>query len=197
MVLFGILAVMAYRENTNVKNNLSQLNANAAAQAAAGQKKQDELANYKANQEPFRTYSASAVNGGFQLQIPKNWSLYAGNNTSSINQLDLIADPDVIVVNSGTAALNTHAFHLQLQRQNGATVNRLYQEKLKKKVLTSTGVTISGIPGTRYEGMIDDQRHNGVIIVLPVRDKTMVITTDVRDHLEAFDKILSTAKIVP
>jgi hypothetical protein len=197
MVLFGVLAVVAYRENTFVTNNLSQLNAKAAAEAADKQKKEDDLAHIKANQEPYRVYTADPVHGGFQLQIPKNWSLYAGTNNSSLTQLDLAANPDVVKMNIGTGAVNTYAFHLQLRKASVASINRAYEPSLKNKTLTSKGVVVSGIQGTWFEGTIDQQRHNGVIVVIPVRDKAMVISTENRNYLNEFNKILSTAKIIP
>lgn len=197
MVLFGILAIIAYRDNTYIHTNLNILNAKAAQEAADEQKKLDDAAYIKANQLPFRTYTAEPVNGGFQLQIPKNWSLYAGNNTTALTQLDLASSPDVVVVNSGPNAVNTHAFHLQLRKASAASINKTFEARLKKKTLTSRGVIVSGIQGTWFEGTIDDQRHNGVVVVLPVRDKTMVISTETRNYLDEFNKILSTAKIIP
>ncbi len=197
MVLFGVLAVIAYRDNTYIKTNLSQLNAKAAAEAAAKQKQADDLAHIKANEEPYRTYVAEPLNGGFQLQIPKNWSLYTANGVSATVQLDLAANPDVVVVNQGSGAVNTHAFHLQLRKQSLNAVSKTFEKNIKNKTLGSKAVTVSGIRGTWFEGAIDQQRHNGVVVVLPVRDKTLVISTETRNFLNEFNKILETAKIVP
>ncbi len=197
MVLFSVLAVLAYRENIFTQSNLSRLNTEAGNEAAAKQKQIDDAANIKANQEPYRTYTAEPVNGGFQLQIPKNWSLYAGNNTSPQIQLNLAANPHVVVVNGEQSGNNAYGFHLQLRKASATSINKGFGASLKKKILTSKGVTVSGIAGTRYEGVIDQQRHNGVVVVLPVRDKTLVISVENPQYLNEFEKILSTAKIIP
>jgi len=197
MVLFSVLAIIAYRENTYINSNLSQLNAQAAKSAATNQKQLDDLAHIKANQEPYRTYTAEAVNGGFQLQIPKNWSLYVGNNTSSGVTLDLAANPDAVTINGGLGAVNTHSFHLQLRKQSLASISKEFETSIKKKILTSKSVTVSGIQGTMFEGEIDKQRHSGAVVILQVRDKTMVLSTENRSYLNEFNKILSTAKIIP
>ena len=197
MVLFGVLAIFAFRDNSYIHNNLSALNAKAAQEAAAKQKHADDLAQVKANEEPYRTYTADPVNGSFQLQIPKNWSLYAGNNTLQLAQLDLAANPNVVVVNGGSGAVNTYAFHLQLRKQTAASISKTFENNIKKKILTSKGVTVSGIQGTWFEGTLDDQRHQGITVVIPVRDKTMIISTETRSYIDEFNKILATAKIIP
>ena len=198
MLLFGGLAIKVYRDNTFIVSHQKQLSDKAAADAATKQKAADDLANTKANQLPFRTYTADPRDGSFQLQIPKSWSLYAGHNfnTSQLIQLDLISDPH-IVDSRVDGGINTHAFRLQLQNRSVQDTNKSYAALIKKKVLKSRGTQVSGIPATLYEGQIDDQRHNGIAITFPVRDKSMIITTDTRNFLEEFNKIVSTAKIVP
>jgi translation initiation factor 2 gamma subunit (eIF-2gamma) len=63
MVLFGVLAIVAYQDNHHTQTHLSALNATAAAQAAVTQKKVDTIANAKANELPYQTYIADPVDG--------------------------------------------------------------------------------------------------------------------------------------
>ncbi|HSX41179.1 MAG TPA: hypothetical protein VLF21_00880 [Candidatus Saccharimonadales bacterium] len=198
MVLFGVLAVIAYNHDAVTTANLNDTVSRAKAAAAADQKKLDDAANIKANELPYRTYTALPVDGGFSLNIPKSWSLYAGHNsTDSVVQLDLIADLDVVNNYLNNKVINTHAFHLQLLNKTQTNVIRSYDDKIKKKDVSSKTVQVSGINATWLEGAIDDQRHNGVVVILPIRDKTMVISTDSHDYLSEFNNILSQAKIIP
>lgn len=197
MVLFSVLAVLAYNDDSRTQANLQNLIAQAKKQAAAEQKQLDDAANTKANELPYRTYTALPADGGFSLNIPKSWSLYAGHNADNVTQLQLLADPEVVNNNLGPRAINTHALRLTLLSKTQAAVIRGYDDKIKKKEVTSKTVQVSGISATWLEGSIDDNRHTGVVVILPLRDKTMVIGTDSRDYLEEFNTILSQAKIIP
>lgn len=198
MLLFGVLAVLAYNHDATSTANINQTVAKAKSEAAAKQKKADDEANRIANELPYRTYTALPVDGGFSLKIPKSWSIYAAHGSdSAVTQLDLMADLDVVNNNLASKALNTHAFRLQLLNKTQTTVIRSYDDKIKKKEVSSKTIQVSGINATWLEGSIDDQRHNGVVVILPVRDKTMVINTDSRDFLTEFNQILAEAKINP
>jgi hypothetical protein len=200
MVLFGVLAILAYNDNTYIHNNLKVLESQAAADASTQQKNSDDAANIRANELPYRTYTADPVDGSFQLQIPKDWSLYVGeNNSSGTTPLDIAADPNYVLYNlsSGNNVINTDAFHLQLQNRSVQQVVQGYDSQIKNKELTSKAVTVSGISATWLQGTIDNERHDGVVVIVPTRDQTMVIWTDSLDYLNEFNTILASAKIYP
>lgn len=197
MLVFGILAVIAYRDNEFVRGNLNQIVEAEKQKTKSEQKALDAEENRKANDNPYRTFTAQPVDGGFQLQIPKTWSVYNSRATTGKVQVNLIANPDVITNNTGSGAQNTQAFRLQLLRTTQQEVVKTYGEAIKKKQLSSKGVTVSGISGTQLEGTIDAQRHTGVVIIVPVRDKTMVFITEDRKYLDEFNKIVAAAKITP
>jgi hypothetical protein len=197
MVLFGVLAVVAFRDNETTQAGHTKAVAAARAEAAKQQKEKDDTEAIKANELPYRTFTAQPIDGGFSFQIPKNWSLYVGRSAVGKTQLDLAADPDAVVYNLGASAINSHAFKVQLLRTTPQEVVKTFDDKIKKKMITSKGANVSGISGTWLEGSIDDQRHNGVIIILPLRDKTLTISTDDRKYLSEFNTILAAAKIIP
>lgn len=196
MVLFGVLAVVAYRDNTTTQANLKVTTAKAAAVAAANQKAADTVANQKANELPYYTYAADSVNGGFQLQFPKGWSSYAQSGDAGVT-LNVLAQPGTVVANNRTGSINSYPFRVQLTDKATLAVNKDYAELIKKKKVTQKPYAVSGIQGNWYEGAIDDKRHVGVIVVIPLRDKTMIFETDSKTYLSEFQQILSTAKITP
>lgn len=197
MVVFGVLAVIAYRDNEFVRGNLNQLVAAEKQKAMTEQKAIDAEANRKANDSPYRPFVAPPIDGSFELQIPKTWSIYNGRADSGKIQVNFIANPDVVINNTGNGAQNTQAFRLQLLRTSQQEIIKSYDEAIKKKQLTSKGVKVSGISATQLEGTIDSQRHTGVVIVVPVRDKTMVFSTEDRKYIDEFTKIVASAKINP
>lgn len=197
MVVFGVLAVLAYRDNEYVRGNLNSLVKEESQRAREQQKQQDAEANRKANDQPFKTFTAEAVDGGFQLQIPKTWSIYYGRSSSGQTQVDFAANPDVVTMNLGRDARNTQAFRLQLRREAQSAVIKDYEALLKQKKLTSKGVKVSGLDATQFEGTIDSQRHEGAVIVVAVRDKTIVLSTEDKRYLNEFNAIVAAAKINP
>lgn len=197
MVLFGALAIISYHHDSTTQANLAIINAQVAKDASEKQKHEDDVANTVANELPYRTYTADPVDGGFSLQIPKEWSLFANKNAGSSTQLILTSHPSVITIHQGAGALNSQAFELQIQNRRVAEINRGFEDKIKSKKLISKSVTVSGIQGSWYEGVIDEQRHNGVVVTLPVRDKSIIIKTDSHDYLNEFKTILDGAKIIP
>lgn len=197
MVLFGVLAVLAYSERQDAVNNLNQKVTKAVKDAVQQQKDDDAEANRKANDQPYRSYSAEPVDGGFQLQIPKTWSIVVNKNTDNTTQTEVLANPEAVVKNMAQGSINTQAFKLQLLKRGQTETIKYYDSLIKQKKVTSRGAQVSGINATRFEGQIDQQRHNGIVYVLPVRDKTMVIMTENMRYKDEFEKIISSAKINP
>lgn len=197
MVLFSALAVLAYEHDTKTQAHLGQLVDQASSVSVAKQKQQDDAVNNKLNESPYRAYTANPVDGGFQLQIPKNWSIYSAHSDLSSTQLDLMADPNAVATNLSQTSQNAHGLHIQLLNTSLSDVNKRLEGNLKENTVTSKGTTVSGIAATWFEGTIDDQRHNGIMITLPVRDKTMTISTETRAHLDEFNAIVAAAKINP
>lgn len=197
MVIFGVLAVIAYRDNEYVRGNLNTI-VKAESERAREQQKQISIEeNRKANDLPFKVFTADAVDGGFQLQIPKTWSMYYGRSTTGNQQVDFAANPDTVIMNLGRDARNTQAFRLQVMRQPQATVVKNYEGLIKQKKLTSKGVKVAGLDATQFEGTIDDKRHEGIAIVVAVRDKTLILSTEDKRYIPEFNAIIAAVKINP
>lgn len=197
MLIFGGLAVYAFRDNEYVRTNLDTIVKKEVTQAREDQKQLSAEENRKANDLPFKTFTAEAVDGGFQLPIPKTWSIYYGRNTGGKTQVDFAANPEAVTINLNRDGRSTQAFRLQLLRESQSSVVKGYDSAIKQKKVTSKGVKVSGIDATQLEGSIDDQRHEGVVIIVPVRDKTMLLSTEDKRYLNEFNAIVAGAKINP
>lgn len=198
--LFGGIAIYSFNAKTVAETDRNAQVAKAVAVATTAQKKADDIANTKANENPYRTYTADTVFGGFSLEIPKSWNIYAEKNVSAPTQLVLIASPDSVSVSKTSKVLQPFKMELldksssQLQKD----YNNQYSESLKKKVMVVENVTVSGIPSTKYTGLFDTgQTVKTVRIITPVRDKTMLFTNDDLKYSEQFNKIVASAKITP
>ncbi len=198
MLLFGFLAITTYQKNTNIEANLAQTNAVAASQAATKQKHADDVANAKANELPYKTYTAPAVDGAFQLQFPKNWSVYSAQNPNGgTASLEVLAGPNTVTEDLSGNAVNNYPFRLRLLNSTLSQVNQSFDVNLKNGTLASKSITVSGISAGWLKGAIDTQHKNSVIVTMQVRDKVMTLETDGSDYLSEFQTILNNAKIHP
>lgn len=192
-VLFGTLAIIAYSQRNQALTTVNAQISKAVTKAKTDQKKASDDQHAIENQLPYRTYIADKTDGSFELQIPKNWSVYAERATSGENQLLMIASLDAVTVNK--TGLNTQPFKMQLIRKSALDVVKKYQQDIKKKKLTTKTIRVAGIEATQLEGVLDADRHNGIMVIVPVRDKSMVFITESHSFLKEFSEIVGTAKI--
>jgi hypothetical protein len=196
-LLFGTLAVLAYSQRNDAVNNLNQHVNDAVSKATSDQKKEDEEANRKLNELPYRTYTATPGDGSFQLQIPKNWSIYAEHTPVGVSstQLTLVASQDVVNVTKN--GHDTQPFMMQLVNKSAVDIVKSFNDKIKTKKLGTKTISVSGISSTYLEGVLDDERHDGIEVIVPVRDKAMVFITQSHSFVPEFNQILANAKIIP
>lgn len=196
-VVFGSISIVSYDAKVKAESNRdAQVNA-AVSKAVEKAIKEDEAADIKAAESPYRTYTADGVFGGFSLDIPKSWNIYAEKSVSAQTQLTLIASPDSVSVDRALGR-QLQPFKATLVQKSAQSIASSYQERIKRKKLTSSTVTVSGIQSTQLVGTFsEEQTQPTTLVLVPVRDKTLQFANDDRNYTEQFGKILASAKITP
>lgn len=148
----------------------------------------------KLNSE-FTTYKAREEDGSFEISYPKYWSV--STNSAGMEQLLGFAHPDKVDLTTGVYALR-----FTLRKARIEETKKIYDQYLKnkKQELKMEPVTIPGnISGYKYTGLLDQRAPNkGTAIIIPVRDKTLILQTDKNDgYLDMYNKIISQIKIYP
>ncbi len=175
----------AYMERTDYKENSDQ------KAAAAVKVAEDKLSSKKDNEfierekEPLREYKSPSVFGDITFKYPKTWSGYF---EESQNTLTLLMSPGLV---SG-AEKSVYALRLTVESQNYDQTLRLYESAIKNGTLRATPFRLEKVPSvlaTRLDGEIADG-VNGAAVVLPLRDKSMVISTESKDYINDFNKII-------
>jgi hypothetical protein len=188
---FGMAAILLYNQAQTATNTLNKQKTAAAEAARADQKVIDASEALAANQSPYRTYTAPTEFGGFQIKFPKNWSSYVDHEVSAQLQVNLIMHPDFVRRDNGIDTLA--AAKVQLIQRTGA--DYLGQYKSNKKI-TQTATKVSGVNAVAISGTFPDKRTVRQIVV-PVRDKVIVFSTEASAYSKEFDEILAQSKIVP
>jgi len=198
VLIFAGLFINSY---ITAQNATKDLNAKKAVSFRAGQeagaeaqKIADAIAAKVAEQNPYRSYVAPAAFGEFTIKFPKSWSSSVAENLNSTNQVDLIATPDFIKILPN----NTVNYALRTGLVNGtyATTRLSYDQRVKSKKLKTSAVKVSGIDGTRYEGEYKEGKK-GIAVLIPVRDKTIVFTTENTKYQPEFEAMLTQSTIKP
>lgn len=193
-IVLGALAInfsaTANRERTTVNEQ-----AQAAAEAAkAEQKKVDEAEFAEREKLPYRTYTAPSVLISLNIKFPKNWNLYVEQSSSSTTQLNVYGNPGL--VQSPRDFGGPYALRVNLERTLYAKIVAKRANQVEKGELVATPITVSGLKGTRYTGKISGA-HTGVLVVLPVRDKTLSLWTESHQNTADFNKIIERIALTP
>jgi hypothetical protein len=192
-LVFGVLAVV----NFNAKTLAERTKADEAKRAEERGKalgKAESEAFYKEQIEtPFRRYTAPEFAGRFAVIFPKNWNVYSKEAENSTTQIELIAHPDFVIEVPGD---NAYALRVSLIKEPFTNRKKTYDDEIKNGKLKSENITVSGISGVRLTGKYDN-KHDGVLVLIPVRDKTLTIATDDKKYLPEYEDILKKADIKP
>ncbi len=189
---FGIWAFMGMQENqSNLDAKIEEASAVAVKEAEAAK----DAAFAEEEKDPYRTFTGSSTFGSLTFDFPKTWSVYQEEQSSG-TVLDFYAHPYII---KGTGKENSFAFRIQVVETSYDKEAAKFDAQLKKGSVTAAAYRLPKVPdelGGRITGEIISEKQ-GVLVLLPLRDKTIKIWTESKDYLADFDKVLETMSFVP
>lgn len=179
----------AYTNMQDYKNN-SDKKVSAAvetAKKAEGTKKDAEFV--EAEKKPTKTYTGPATFGSVNFSYPKTWSAFVTEANGSPN-IDGYFHPNIVPgIQSGTG----FALHVQVLESSYSGEVSKWQNQVKSgkvKVSAYKASRMQAVTGTRVEGEIQNKLQ-GILVLLPLRDKTIAISTLSRDQFAGdFDNIV-------
>lgn len=181
---FGIWAAS---EAAKYKGNIDDRVANgvgAAVKKAEDAKEADFLEREK---RPLRAYTGPSAFGTVGVKYPKTWSAYVDESGKGSNPLTAIFHPRYV-----PGLLSETAFALKVE-----VIGVEYSTELKRfdSASKSGDVRVSplkasnGVSGVRITGKIDNDR-SGAVVLFPLRDKTLKLTTLSNDFIKDFNDII-------
>lgn len=192
-IVFGVVAAVSYNKLVVAERTKADEVSRASEQAKALGKAEAEAFYKEQIETPYRRYTAPDFAGRFAIIFPKSWNVLTKESEAASKQIELIAHPDFIVELPGD---NTYALRVELTKQSFADRKQDFDNLVKSGKLKSENVTVSGIAAIRLTGKYDN-KHDGVLVLVPVRDKTITIATEDRKFLPEFEQILQKAIITP
>lgn len=193
LVLLALFIWALIGKNT-AEGEVEQRIAQVVAEAREDQRAADAAAERARLESETRTYTAPAVFGSLNITFPKPWNVFVEENESSNTQLDGYIHPGL--VRQTVAGNEQYAFRFALERE-------LYTQALSdfkssnNSNFTATPITVSGIRGTKISGEIDRRGKTGILVLLPVRDKTLRLWTEGSNFTGQYNTIIGSIKITP
>ena len=192
-ITFGVLTVTFSSKASSIQKSLNQQTAAAAAKASDAQKKIDDDNFSKANESPFRAYTAPEKFGSFVINFPKDWSSWVDEEEQG-TQVSLVLNPDFIRRTDGGDQAMAVRVMLMLRPQ-GQYLSQ-YNAVIKSGVMKEANIQVSGQPAFDLTGKFSGRKTVREVVV-PVRDKVLVFSTESATYASEFNTILSQAKIIP
>lgn len=192
LIIAGVLFISAlifggwaYSSRQDFKNNTDQKIGLAvtAAEASESERKDKEFAEIA--KSPLKTYAGPEQFGSLKLQYPKTWSGYVSaiGNENLEGYFNPNVVPDVADENA------TFALRIQVLDQ---TYDNVIAEFDGQEGIVATAYALPKLPnvvGLKLSGQIEQDKQ-GVMIILPVRDKTIKLFTESKDFENDFNNII-------
>jgi hypothetical protein len=190
----------AYAERTDYKENVD---AKIAAASEVVRKNTTEENNKKFAEEyknPLKVYTGPASLGTIHLEFPKTWSGYVDVSERKSTPLEALFHPEVVNAPKQGDARQAVALKIEVREQQYDKILKLRESDVEKGVTKATPYALPKMPeevGIKFTGELDE-KFNGVEIVIPLRDKTIVITSESDLYLKDLNKyILPNITFIP
>lgn len=191
VLLLGAIGfgVWAFAERHDYKNNVDQKIQAAVTVAEQEQQSRLETEFLEREKSPVKTYKGPSAYGSVSFEYPKTWSGYVIEKDRGSEQIDGYFFPHIVPdVKSETA----YALRVQVVDKQYADVVKSYSSDVKSgdlKLKAYQAPNVENVAGSRIVGEVETGKR-GELIVLPLRDKTLLIWTESKDFNKDFNKIV-------
>ena len=195
LVSLGV-AIWAFSERSTYKNESDKISAKAVEEALAAQKLELEKQFDEQEKQPFETYQGPSDLGSITLSYPKTWELYVDEAKSGTAALKAYAHPGYVPSTNGDTSF---ALRYEVVSEDYANTLKDFDGQVKKGTVRVTPFRAEKVPsvvGAKLEGEIEPKK-TGVMVIIPVRDKTLRIWTESTSFTPDFNTILSSLTFVP
>lgn len=190
-------AFWSYSSRQDYKNNTDQKIATAVdvAKKDTATQKDDEF--IEREKQPLKQYQGPSAYGSVQIHYPKTWSAYVDESGNGTAALDGHFHPNFV---PGISPQQNYALHLEVVNRGFADEIKSYDAPVKTGKATAVPykpVNVPNVIGVRIEGEVESGKQ-GVVVLLPLRDKTIKLTTEANQYKDDFNNnILANFSFTP
>jgi hypothetical protein len=199
LLIIGLatFAFWAYGERQDYKDRSDQKSAQAVKKAEEELTKKKEAEFTEREKQPFKSYTSPSTAGTIAITYPKTWSAFVTENDKAPTPVDGYFHPGFVPgIQSGTS----FALRMEVVNQSYDQVMRQFESNIKSgkaKLSPFRAAKVQAVLGSRIDGQIATNKQ-GSIVVLPLRDKTIKISTEGSNFIADFNNtILANLTFVP
>jgi len=192
ILLLG-LGIWFYTLYAEQKNNVDQI-AQGRVDTALEQQKEQLNAEFTKRQEDDRTrYQGPSIYGSINFAYPKLWSVYDNPDTSGSQLLEVKVHPNAV-----GRGVSGEAIIVRVVDENYDEVLSEYDNDIEDGTVTAKATKSNGQVGVRLSGAVgEEEDQRGVTILLPLRDRTIVLTNLSEKNRDAFNASYKSLKFQP
>lgn len=202
IILVGSLAfgIWAFSGRQDYKNNSDKKSAAAIAIAKSAQAKELQAQFDQQSKDPNKTFQGPVTYGSVSFNYPKTWSAYV-DQSSANEPINGYFHPNQV---PGIQSDSAFALRVELVNTPYSQVIQGFSGQIKSGKVTTEAYMppqMNGVAnvqtGIRLEGQIQ-QKQQGTMVVMQVRDKTLMVYTESSDFTGDFNNIiLASLKYTP
>lgn len=184
----AVFGFWAFGERQTYKNDTDAIVAREVETAKGEQKEEDALRFAEEAKNPLKPYTGPSSYGSISLLYPKTWSGYINVSGDASAPFAAFFHPDTVTApdNNGGPAV---ALKVEVLESEYSAVVKEREQKIESGELTASAYAFPKQPkevGLRFVGKITDELV-GTEILVPLRDKTIVVTTQTDQFLNDFN----------
>ena len=184
-----IWALVNYNDQkTNVDSKIDT----AVADAKQVQLDQDNKTFAEREKEPNNQFVGPDDLGRVSFSYPKTWSVYVKNPGTGGQYAAYLNKGQV----PSTEGDNKFGLRVSIVTESYSQILQQYQGLLQNGALRSSVAQASGYNGTRLDGHFTPQ-VNGAAVIFKVRDKTLILQTDLQTYVHDFNNIVKSLTFNP
>lgn len=190
----GFFALSANSAKQDLQKNLDAKVAVAVEEAKKVQAEELRKQFDEESKSPNKTYKSPVSSGSISFSYPKTWSAYVIEGTNSNQPINGYFHPDVVP--GVQAQEGVYALRVEMLNTDYSQVVSGLSTQNKAGSLTASAYippkmeNVANVqPGTRFDGVIE-QKKNGSLVIMKVRDKTLKIYTESNDFLRDFNNTI-------
>jgi hypothetical protein len=182
---FGF-GIWAYSEMMNYKNNTDEIAKGRVETAIKETETKKDNQFLEDEKKPLREYKGPDTLGNIVFSYPKTWS---GSEKESSTEMQLLMYPAIVPEDQKSTA-----YALRVEVVNDPydkTVSSL-ETSVKSGKLTANPIRLKqmqNVLGMRFDGELKNSKQ-GSVVILPLRDKSIRITTESKDFVGDFNSII-------
>lgn len=178
----------AFSQRQDYKNNTDQKVA-AAVIVNTKSVQATDASNYaEQSKNPLTVYSGPDAYGSIKLSYPKTWSAYIDTTASSV-PFDGYFNQTYV---PATGSKQTYMLRVQISSSSYSSTLDQYQGQITSGDVQVAPYSLPKVPkvaGSILTGAVlpDDTQGQGTMVLLPLRDKTLMIWTESPSYLKDFN----------